>query len=146
MLPRYKDIVELMKKGSTLEAQEQIMSLREGAIELQEENQELKNTIRELENKLKIIDDWASERLRFSLVTPWRGAAQAYALNREQSNGEQAHLLCANCFHSSKKVILNPIKKVRTVSMVCPNCKANLETGYSAIGPAKFTEEYVVEG
>jgi hypothetical protein len=35
MLPRYKDIVDLLKKGSTMEAQEQIMSLREGALELQ---------------------------------------------------------------------------------------------------------------
>jgi hypothetical protein len=42
MLPKYKDIVELLKKGSTIEAQEQIMNLREGALELQEENHELK--------------------------------------------------------------------------------------------------------
>ena len=35
MLPKYRDIVDLLKKGSTLEAQEQIMRLREGALELQ---------------------------------------------------------------------------------------------------------------
>ena len=52
-LPRYKDIVSLIKKGSTVEAQEMIMALREGAIELQEENLNLKSKITELESILK---------------------------------------------------------------------------------------------
>jgi len=73
MLPRYKDIVELMKKGSTLEAQEQIMSLREGAIELQEENIELKSKVRELEAQLKAKEDWNTEKSRYELVNPWKG-------------------------------------------------------------------------
>jgi len=54
MIPSYKDIVDLIKKGATVEAQEKIMELREGALELQEENVVLKATIIELENKLGI--------------------------------------------------------------------------------------------
>jgi len=54
MLPKYKDIVELIKKGSTIEAQEKIMELREAAIELQDENQALKDKIGLLEKKLEI--------------------------------------------------------------------------------------------
>lgn len=57
MLPKYKDIVDLMKKGSTIEAQEQIMALREGALELQEENLELKEKLSELEKSIKELDD-----------------------------------------------------------------------------------------
>lgn len=52
-LPRYKEIVELIKKGSTLEAQEQIMELREAALELQEENIELKELVKELEESVR---------------------------------------------------------------------------------------------
>lgn len=52
-LPTYRDIVELMKKGATVEAQEQIMELREGALALQEENFQFRDRIRELEAKLK---------------------------------------------------------------------------------------------
>lgn len=52
MLPKYKDITELIKKGATVEAQEKIMELREAALELQEENLELKTRIKELEDKL----------------------------------------------------------------------------------------------
>lgn len=146
MLPRYKDIVELMKKGSTLEAQEQIMSLREGAIELQEENIELKAKIRELENQLKAREDWNTEKTRYELVSPWKGAAQVYALKNELSNGEAAHLLCTNCFHSSRKTILTPQSKEGWVYMVCPSCKASLATGYRGIGEAKYAEGYRVEG
>lgn len=52
-LPTYKDIVELMKKGATVEAQEQIMALREAALEIQEENLLLKDRVCSLEEQLK---------------------------------------------------------------------------------------------
>ena len=146
MLPRYKDIVELLKKGSTIEAQEQIMSLREGALELQEENQEFKNKIQKLEEKLKSIDAWTKEIGRYVLVSPWGGPAQAYALRKSESDGEQPHLLCANCFHSSKRVILNPTKKASWVIMVCPSCRSALDTGYRGIGPPTYAEDYSKEG
>ena len=42
-MPGYKDIVELIKMGSTIEAQEKIMELRETALEFQNENLTLKN-------------------------------------------------------------------------------------------------------
>ena len=116
MLPRYKDIVDLLKKGSTLEAQEQIMSLREGALELQEENQELKERIKTLEEQLKAVDNWETEKYRYSLVTPFRGPSSIYALNAEQSNGEVPHFICANCYNNSTKVLLNQANGVRTVS------------------------------
>ncbi|MCK5229299.1 MAG: hypothetical protein KAR13_03480 [Desulfobulbaceae bacterium] len=146
MLPRYKDIVDLLKKGSTIEAQEQIMSLREGALELQEENQELKNRIREIEAKLQSIDDWEIEKEKYVLVSPWKGAAQVYALKQSKSEGAEPHLLCTNCFHGSKKVILNPTKKDSRVLMVCPSCKATLDTGYRGIGSPTYAEEYTKEG
>ena len=52
MLPKYKEIAELLKKGATLEAQEKIIELRETAIDLQEENQTLKVKIQQLQEKL----------------------------------------------------------------------------------------------
>ncbi len=146
MLPKYKDIVELLKKGSTLEAQEQIMSLREGALELQEENQELKSKVLELESKLKEVGDWAKEKEKYSLVNPWGGAAQVYAMLKEHADGEAPHYLCANCFHNKNKVILNPGKKDRWVIMVCPTCKATLETDYRGIGNPLYVEDIGKEG
>lgn len=54
MLPSYKDIVDLIKKGSTIEAQEKIMELREAAIQLQEENLELRQRIKGLEEQIAL--------------------------------------------------------------------------------------------
>jgi len=55
-LPNYKDIVELLKKGATIEAQEKIMELREAALELQEENISLKNQVLGLQGKVRKLE------------------------------------------------------------------------------------------
>lgn len=60
-LPKYKDIMELIKKGATLEAQEKIIELRETAFELQEENLELKEEIRSLKKELSQIKEFRGE-------------------------------------------------------------------------------------
>jgi len=49
VLPNYKEIFDLIKKGSTVEAQERIQELRERVITLQEENNSLRERVRELE-------------------------------------------------------------------------------------------------
>jgi hypothetical protein len=54
MIPNYKDIVDLLKKGATVEAQEKIMELREAVLELQEENAVLKARTKELQDRLNI--------------------------------------------------------------------------------------------
>ena len=51
-LPSYKDIIELIKAGATIEAQEKIMELRQSALEIQEENIKLRNRIIELEARV----------------------------------------------------------------------------------------------
>ena len=52
-LPSYKDIVELIKKGATVEAQEQLMALREAALALQEDNLALRERVKILEEALR---------------------------------------------------------------------------------------------
>jgi tRNA(Ile2) C34 agmatinyltransferase TiaS len=65
-LPAYKDIIELIKKGATVEAQEKIMELRETALGLQEENFAFRERIRELEDGLKM-----KQQLKFKKTTYW---------------------------------------------------------------------------
>ena len=55
-LPTYKEIVDLIRKVATFEAQEQIMALREAAIELQEENFTLREKVKTLEDQQRIKD------------------------------------------------------------------------------------------
>ena len=60
-LPNYKDIVELLKKGATIEAQEKIMELREAALTIQEENIYLKNQVLELQEKVRKLESFEGE-------------------------------------------------------------------------------------
>ncbi|RLL52305.1 hypothetical protein D8Y20_07265 [Mariprofundus sp. EBB-1] len=56
MIPKYKDIVDLIKKGSNVEAQEKIMELREAVMEFQDENLELRKKIKAIEEREDIRD------------------------------------------------------------------------------------------
>ncbi|WP_321528846.1 hypothetical protein [Sedimenticola selenatireducens] len=82
-IPKYTDIVNLIKKGSTLEAQEKIMELREACLELQEENHVLKSKISSLEKELEFKAD-----LTFDGVAYW--------LNKKKTDGP----ICQPCYDS----------------------------------------------
>ena len=56
-LPSYSEIIGLLKKGATIEAQEKILELREKAIEVQEENLELREKLLDLERQKSANDD-----------------------------------------------------------------------------------------
>lgn len=49
-LPDFNNIVDLIKKGATVEAQEKIMALRTDVLALQDENLALKRRVSELES------------------------------------------------------------------------------------------------
>lgn len=52
-LPDYKSIVDLVKKGATLEAQELVMELREAALELREQNHALREENADLKREIQ---------------------------------------------------------------------------------------------
>ena len=88
-LPGYKEIVDLVKKGATSEAQEKIMELREASIELQEENFNLREEVRELKAKLE-----AKESLTFN-------GEVYYRMDGEDKEGPY----CPGCYDSQSKLI-----------------------------------------
>jgi cell division septum initiation protein DivIVA len=75
LLPNYKDIIDLLKKGASIEAQEKIMELREGAIALQEENSKLKERIKELESELNKKKKYNGMHLSIGLLSENRKKA-----------------------------------------------------------------------
>jgi hypothetical protein len=56
-IPSYSQITDLLKKGLTLEAQEEIMKLREAALELQGENLQLTQHLREANDKCQKLEN-----------------------------------------------------------------------------------------
>ena len=85
-IPNYKDIVELLKKGMTIEAQEKIMELREAAMELQEENLKLRERVNQLET-----DSKTSKSVAFS--------GKAYWIEGD------ATPCCQTCYDKDRKLI-----------------------------------------
>jgi len=114
MLPKYKDIVDLIKKGSTIEAQEKIMSLREAAIELQDENQVLRDKILLLEKELEIKAKLEWEKPYYFLV------------DKDEKEGPY----CQLCYDKEHKLIR--LQGGNRGSWFCHSCKSSFrDSSYS---------------
>ena len=135
-----KPTAEVQKK--IIEIQSALLAAQNSALSATTAQFEMQERVRELEARLKASEDWEVQRARYDLVAPWQGAAQAYALKESAAAGEAPHLLCTNCFHNSKRVVLNPNRRDGWIVMTCPDCKASLDTGYKGIGAATYAEKY----
>lgn len=109
MLPKYKDIAELIKKGATVEAQEQIMVLREAALQLQDENLRLKEKVMDLEQKL-------SKKDRMSYEAPFYWS---------DLTGEKDGPYCQQCYDNNTKPI-----RLQTSGNDVWNCRTCNNTYY----------------
>ena len=93
LLPSYnvKDIIDLIKKGSEIEAQEKILELKEAALKLQEENISLKEKIKRLKEELELKES-----------IEWDGSV--YWLTEKDSDKKEGPF-CQICFDGDKKLI-----------------------------------------
>jgi len=96
-LPTYKEIIDLVKKGATFEAQEKIMALREAALELQEENLDLKEEVKTLRQQLEL-----KAKVKFDKNVYWL-----------DDKGKTDGPFCQRCYDVDKKLLrLQPKKSV----------------------------------
>lgn len=102
-IPNYQDIVALIKKGATIEAQEKIMELREAALEFQNGNIALKNSIRELKE---------AQALRDNLV--WQKPCYVAKQNPDEK-------FCQRCFDVIGKAIR--LQELEPGYWRCMECK-----------------------
>ena len=109
---------------------------------------ELQKKVGELEEQLKAANEWGGQEGRYSLVCPWRGSAQVYALKESVSEGEPPHFLCPNCFHRKEKAILNPMHQDGHILSACSSCTARIDTGYRGreAGSPQYAEKYENRG
>jgi ribosomal protein L37AE/L43A len=118
LLPNYTDIVELLKKGSTIEAQEKIMELREGALALQEENINLKEQIKELESELN-----KKKEIQWEAPFYW-------TINGDSKEGP----FCQKCNDSESKLIR--LQRIEEGNWHCKSCNNNFfEDSYKPSDP-----------
>jgi ribosomal protein L37AE/L43A len=89
IFPKYSEIIELLKKGATVEAQQKITELRELTIELQEENITLKQEISKLQNQLTRQKSLEWEQPYYWLIED------------EKKDGP----FCQHCYDTNKKIV-----------------------------------------
>ncbi len=129
-------------QGKIVEIQCLLMAAQSSAIDASNAQYVLQDKVRELEERLRELENWGEQTGRYTLVCPWRGPAQVYALKQARAEGESPHYLCPNCFHNKKRVILNPLETNNQLTCVCPACKSTMSTGCRGIGPPEFAEYF----
>jgi len=102
-LPNYQDIVALIKKGATIEAQEQFMQLREAALEFQNENLSLKSTVKDLKETLALRDSLEYQK--------------PYYVSKQKRDEK----FCQRCFDANGKAIR--LQELETGYWRCMECK-----------------------
>lgn len=92
-LPSVSQIVDLIKTGATIEAREQIMKLREGALELQEDNLRLAQEVREARDKCRQLEEETELKARISFKN-----------NVCWLEGD-SRPICPLCWEANKKIV-----------------------------------------
>jgi len=104
-LPKYKDIIELLKKGATIEAQEKIMELREAALELQEDNINLKNQVLELQERIRKIGSFEGEPCPRCRKPAWVVESSKPDSTFGDLGGLRREYKCTECGFTESKLI-----------------------------------------
>lgn len=128
-LPSVGQITELIKKGATLEAQEQIMKLREAALELQGENLQLTQKLREAEDNCRELTEHAELKAKISFKN-----------NVSWLEGDPQPI-CPLCWEDRKKVVHlhGPYSSDGDVSYCCRVDEKQFFTRFTPNPPASFS-------
>lgn len=94
-------------------------------IEAKQAQMAMQDKILELENELKKRDRFQMEAQRYTLTKTDMGGF-VYALKPSEAGSEPMHDLCATCFDSEIKSVLQPVD---FNTLECPRCKARVFKG-----------------
>lgn len=97
--------------------------------------------VRELEKEIASMEAWDGQKDRYQMCIPFSGTT-VYALKKSMSNGEPPHYICANCYESRKRSILQNSKdKEGWTLFLCPGCRAEIRTRWRGGVPAAYAED-----
>src|ERR1700733_13027016 len=127
-------------QGKLIEFQSKIIDANNAALVAQEERVATLERIRDLEKLVADLEAWEAEKKRYQMEEVWSGAT-AYVLKEEAKGTEPIHWLCANCYNSRKKSVLQRGQKKadaagRLPGWDCPSCKNTIFVRYD-VAPGK---------
>lgn len=90
--------------------------------------------------KLLQYEQWADEKQRYQML-PLGPAGVVYALKASLKGDEPAHYLCANCYGSNRKSVIQPSSTATgTPHWTCPTCRTALPTGFRNHPPPVYAD------
>jgi hypothetical protein len=123
-----------------------VIELQEKILTAQQQQSALVESVSALEKEVADLKAWDGEKQRYELknVGGEGPAVFAYALKAGEENGEPPHLLCANCYQSRRKSILQATAELRSRLRAhrCPSCKAEFEFSYVPRSPAPNVQRF----
>lgn len=116
-----------MLQSKTIELQSMILDAQSSAFSAQQERASLIERIGALEAEVARLKAWDTEKQRYELQK-WGNGAFARVLKEGEANGEPIHALCAKCYDSGIKSILqaNGHIKIYDHAWDCPTCRFSL--------------------
>lgn len=110
VIPRYHDILDLLRKGLTIEAREKILELREAALRLQEENLALKAELSQFQGEADLCGQMFYEKGVYWQRTPTEDGTNLTGpycqvchdrdkkpVRLQRNNGPEGGWFCAAC-------------------------------------------------
>jgi hypothetical protein len=116
---RDKAISELLQ--ILLSAQDDSLSMREKYQSLIEEKNNIAKQLMEFKSWDKIVSQYSLTKLQFGSIV--------YSPNQSHPNPNPLHWLCANCFNSKIKSILQPKEMGHPRPLYCPVCNSVIHIG-----------------
>jgi hypothetical protein len=129
-------------QAKAIELNQEIISAQHAIFQAHSAQSALIVKIADLEKQIAQMRQWEEQKQRYKLANPWRGPALAYGVRKSCKDSEIAHWICTKCYDEGRRSILNPAHgNGGFILMVCPTCKAQLQTGFRGIGPAEYVDD-----
>lgn len=100
--------------------------------------------VRDLEKQIARMEAWEAQKKRYQMASVLAGTT-IYALKKSMSDGEPPHYICASCYQTGHRSILQNGQDMKTMRtfLVCPNpaCKAETPTGYNGFPQRRYAED-----
>ncbi|MFM2348281.1 MAG: hypothetical protein RL654_3034 [Pseudomonadota bacterium] len=126
-----KSLAEVQSK--VIELQSAILAAQSSALAANADQAGMAEEIRKLREQLALAEAWGQEKHRYQLIALEPGIF-AFALKKEAADREPAHWVCARCFNTgAKHVLQNQGDFYGTSEYLCNGCNSILKVTSSVL-------------
>jgi len=133
--------VDFAVKEQVMSIQQSLLEAQQAMLAMQEAMADANKRARQAEDALVAANDWAKEKERYKLFSPYAGAV-VYAMKESEAHGEVPHYICTNCYEQRRKSILSYGKLADGFfALRCSVCKREAPSNFKNAGTAKYAPD-----